>query len=760
MTPHHQRIATIAGAALLGLLLLAGGWLLRLPPWSAQVDLGSEGRFIDLGRTEQISNFFGFQNSEQATDGSGRTFRWSSSTDATLTFPYALRMQPLFLDVTLCGCRFDGTQSPVTLRVNTVSVATVSTTDQWRRYRVLLPPSSELPHPDYSLMVSVEAPLWTTPEYRQVGVAVDSIRIQQTAPMPLATPWSTLAVLAAVVVLVWWRPKPYAGLLPAALLGAAWLLLHSVDQPHMLPRPLPPVLLVAGTLALWWLHERIPWAAPWSTAGLLLLAGWLVLSPQLLGHWVLDDAYISFRYAQNLVEGHGLVFNPGERVEGYTNFLWVMLMAAVLAAGGDPLVAALVLGVVLAFAAILLTVALARRVVAAPWAWATAALLAVSSSFLLYTSRSSGMETGLFAVLVLAALLALCHQRPLLAGFLTALTMLTRPDGAVLALAGGAFLLWRGWRGRDRTAARWRWLAPALHYSTACLVLYVPYFLWRWSYYGYLLPNTFYVKVGGTAAQAQQGARYLWESGLTYPLLLAGGAGLLLGVLLRGRAAGPPQHPNMPLIGGFVVLSSLYIILVGGDWMPGARFAMPLLPPLAITTVWGLAALAVWLGASRLPRMRLLSPLLLAGLLLLLTLRLPEHSSNTPGSLIYQERVVVARYREMGRWINTTTPPDTVVAAAAIGALSYYANRPIIDMLGLTDPYIAHLPGEHLGTGKPGHEKSDPAYVLEQQPDIIPRFARPHLEEHPLFLANYRLLKATGPEGFTLRLYVRNDADD
>jgi hypothetical protein len=63
----------------------------------------------------------------------------------------------------------------------------------------------------------------------------------------------------------------------------------------------------------------------------------------LRGPVAFDDAYVSFRYAENLVHGlvhgHGLVFNPGERVEGYSNFLWVLLAATAIAAGTDPLVA-------------------------------------------------------------------------------------------------------------------------------------------------------------------------------------------------------------------------------------------------------------------------------------------------------------------------------------------------------------------------------------------------------------------------------------
>ena len=83
----------------------------------------------------------------------------------------------------------------------------------------------------------------------------------------------------------------------------------------------------------------------------LVLAVFLFAAVRFLDHTV-DDAFISFRYAENLVAGNGLVFNPGERVEGYTNFLWVVLIAPFLALGVDPELAARVLGLLAAVGAL------------------------------------------------------------------------------------------------------------------------------------------------------------------------------------------------------------------------------------------------------------------------------------------------------------------------------------------------------------------------------------------------------------------------
>src|SRR5436189_992982 len=77
---------------------------------------------------------------------------------------------------------------------------------------------------------------------------------------------------------------------------------------------------------------------PWVALGAAIV--WLLVREWHYAGWMDDDAFISFRYAQNLAEGNGLVFNPGERVEGYTNFLWVLLLAAGDVLGAAPDVAA------------------------------------------------------------------------------------------------------------------------------------------------------------------------------------------------------------------------------------------------------------------------------------------------------------------------------------------------------------------------------------------------------------------------------------
>src|SRR5947207_91368 len=94
---------------------------------------------------------------------------------------------------------------------------------------------------------------------------------------------------------------------------------------------------------------------------LLFIIGALVLFAW-WNRFIQDDAFISFRYADNLARGFGLVWNPGERVEGYTNFLWTIGMGAVLVLHGDPVVWSMILGLAAFAGSLFLTFRIALHV--------------------------------------------------------------------------------------------------------------------------------------------------------------------------------------------------------------------------------------------------------------------------------------------------------------------------------------------------------------------------------------------------------------
>jgi len=219
--------------------------------------------------------------------------------------------------------------------------------------------------------------------------------------------------------------------------------------------------------------------------------------------YVPDDSYISFRYAENLADGKGLTFNPGEPpVEGYSNLLWILLCAVIYGLGMELPAATPVFGVIIGILIFLSLAALYRRR-SLPAAQAAIPMLALAASgpFLIYTI--SGMETALFTLLLVGTLLvadrfvASADIRGaallLVCGLLAALA---RPEG-ILVFPVAALLL-------ARASERRR---PLLITSGVFVLLLVVYNVWRVNYFGEWLPAPFMSKGGGGVGLVEGWAR-------------------------------------------------------------------------------------------------------------------------------------------------------------------------------------------------------------------------------------------------------------
>lgn len=451
-------------------------------------------------------------------------------------------------------------------------------------------------------------------------------------------------------------------------------------------------LVVAATLVFGWTRiER--WRYP-------VLGGVLALSliHQLMFATLAEDAFISFRYSANLAEGHGLVFNVGEKVEGYSNFLWVVLVAAPHAAfGADIVTTARVLGVACALGCVLAVYALTRRLTNSARAGLLAAtIVAAVSSLAAY--GPSGLETPLFALLALLVMLAVQANRPLLAGLLVALATMTRPDGVVIAVVVGVWLVAKAVR--ERT-----WRAP-VWYVAGAVVLAASWTVWRVAYYGHLVPN---------AIAAKSGASLTWllHSGFDYlsGYLVAAQALLVLvpvGIfaLFKSRSAGVPAL--------LITLAAVYVgffVVTGGDWMPGWRFFAPAMPLLAAGCV--AAAAGAWPVATR------AAPVLAASVAVLMLVSSVWYPSYKREIDVWHNQV--NELGDIGTWVGATVPPGTTIATFANGSLSYAAGSrvTVVDLLGLTDEHIAR-DGKRDSSMMIGHQANDYAYVLgTRAPSIV-----------------------------------------
>jgi len=420
-----------------------------------------------------------------------------------------------------------------------------------------------------------------------------------------------------------------------------------------------------------------------------------------------DDAYIFFRYAENLIEGRGPVWNVGERVEGYTSPVWMMCMAAVRSLTGSFEVPAHVLTIGLALATLAVVFAFAADRAGSGWAGLiTIGLLAADRNFAVWST--SGMETRLFGFLAIAvSYLACCRStrtdaplRGLLPGLGLLLLSLTRPEGLLLsALAVGFVLVNRLGRGR----------LGALAVSVAIWVVGVGVHLaWRLAYYGLPLPNTFYAKISGFDLGA--GSAYLADFAGSYPVftLALAGSGAWLGL----RQRGPLRLGVDRYLAMLIVIYCVYLLLIGGGFM---EFRMlDVLLPFAYVLIAG----GIWeIARGRAGLGRILLSLELAAVLAL---------ANLWAGYRFEEmrHVVVPRswlwdystrdWIVVGKWLEEIAEPGESVATTAAGAIPYFSHLPSLDMLGLNDRYVASLP-DQLEGGAVGHRKLAPKAYLAQR---------------------------------------------
>lgn len=416
--------------------------------------------------------------------------------------------------------------------------------------------------------------------------------------------------------------------------------------------------------------------------------------------FVQDDAYVFLRYAENVLEGHGPVWNPGERVEGYSSPAWLAWATAASAVSRDPVPLLHVSTVALALLTLALAFHLARRLADSTAAGVlTLGVAATDRTFAVWST--SGMETRLFGALALGASALAWSLRDapragrgwFLGGVLVALS-LARPEGVLLSLlvlgfaAGGVAA---GRRPALIAAAVWA-AGVALHLG------------FRLRYYGRLLPNTFYAKV--TGPEPASGLAYLGDYLRSFPLTAALVLACLLGCALRrGRTA-------FEVHAGTLAAAWLgYLLLIGGDFM---EFRM-----LDVLATYGYVvaaavAVRVWDRAT-IPAARW-GVVALAGAVAAGNVVADRGFERAPHFVLSQRALgeqTTERWAEVGRWLARIAEPGESLATTAAGAIPYYSKLPCVDMLGLNDPGVADWPVDPRG--RVGHRRRIPPEMLAQR---------------------------------------------
>jgi len=445
-----------------------------------------------------------------------------------------------------------------------------------------------------------------------------------------------------------------------------------------------------------------------------------------------DDAMISMQYGRNLAQGYGLVWNPGgERLEGYTNPLWVLYMAGVhllpLPASKISLVVQLT-GAALLLVNLVLGAKITEHLASGSRLAQVTAILLTAFYWPLSNWALQGMEVSLLCVTVTLsvwlALRALHTERlPYLLYLVLGVGTLVRPDMVVPLVTVWLFLLITD-RINRQTHAR-------LGLATLC-VFVGGQTAFRWLYYGDVLPNTYYLKMTGypVLLRVARGALVFWD--FAWRLFL-GLLPVLPGIILLRRNRGTA------LLLSLIAAQCWYSIYVGGDaweWAGGSNRYISIVMPL----VFVLVGCGVGELTRRLPRIQL--AMTAAVLITAVTVNLATGWDAAKRWLLLSKPLLsgdVAEKVQSALLIREVTTPQAMVAIRWAGAAPYFMERPALDMLGKIDRRVAHEP-MHLPPAAapldttlryfdPGHLKYDYGYSIGQlKPDVVQELEK---DEHP-----------------------------
>ncbi len=404
---------------------------------------------------------------------------------------------------------------------------------------------------------------------------------------------------------------------------------------------------------------------------------------------------------------------------GYTDFLWVVILTAGIKLGFAPEGFSLAVGIACFAGTMAVCYRLSRILLdPSPAAWLPIVFLAVNHSFSSYAT--GGMETQLQTALALLAMLlaAGAYRRGqvhwgIVAAYpvIAAAAILTRYNSALLLLPSALLLLYVLYRQEGALSGKATKIATA---AIAGVVLLLPVFMWFQSYYGGILPNTFYAKAafGKSLKVYLRGLIYIAAFFLLYllvvlvPVVVSGFA------RLRGKA-----NPLIAALIAQIALQCVYIVWAGGDFME-FRFLVPVMPAIYILAAWCLCSADIKRAAAV-----AVVGLLVVGSLVDVEagkLVLPRLKIGTTRMLNDFVAGAEPNWSTVGRTLAgvASAGGKIILAASPVGAIPYYSGLPTIDMLGLNDPWVARhgLPASSI----PGHRIVTPGdYLVRRGVNLV-----------------------------------------
>ncbi len=439
-----------------------------------------------------------------------------------------------------------------------------------------------------------------------------------------------------------------------------------------------------------------------------------------LQYWFIqDDSFITYRYVRNILRGYGPIFNTTERVEGYTNFLWLIILSFFGKLGfsfSEIISISQVLGIVFGVCTIAIVYFYLLHYLKIPTLWSFLVVFLFSLNYSFAYWAVSGMETGLFTLLITLGVFVFLKKGQSLRTLLTVslilgIASLTRPEGTLVwIMLTINFTLMSIFYKQERKNNK-QIIYGLLSMTIPYILMVAPLFIFRTMYYHSLFPNTFYAKTSFNIEYIKTGLAYVWKFMQAYGLW--GIVIILPAITLFRKSTWRFFYHKLWFV---VIPYILYIISVGGDTLQVFRFFIPILPLIYFLFVEGIRHI----------RLKTALYIIFGVFLLYYTslnpLTIPGHKDNWDYTKYWWalEKGLVNKMSMTGKWLNQNMDKDEWFAASTIGAISFYCDRNMIDLLGLADSTIARHPEDISGLVPSWRERNyNSAYVLSRLPEYI-----------------------------------------
>ena len=437
---------------------------------------------------------------------------------------------------------------------------------------------------------------------------------------------------------------------------------------------------------------------------LLVLSVYLFLIYQ--NRFIQDDAYINFRFVENFIGGSGLVFNAGEQVEGFTSFSWILILSAAKLLGADLIIFSQIASITFGALIIFILYLLSAHGKNQCFVFTASSLLLTSSNGFIYWA-ASGMETTFFAFLILLWFYFYLKNENLKSNyafyFIAFLSIITRQEALAILII---FSLHNFFTKRSLYSSNHDYKKVVVNFGILLIVILILLFT-RIYYYGYIFPNTYYAKTNFILPYFYRGIDYVinW---LHYDLIF----GILLIPLVYYFIKSKNQILIIPLfLLGFYLFYNFYI---GGDVLPHNRFFIPIL---------GLIYYSIAYSLFNLVDYKWISYLALAFFLSTVFIKFNLNSEK----VLYtknHELGLVKKMQIYADYLNQSNYRNKTASISTIGSFGYYFEGKVIDMVGLTDEFIAHNPKEIIDIDEnvPVGWKErtyNIDYIFDRRPDVI-----------------------------------------